>query len=148
MALSLGLPPPDVIRRRVPLEPGLSSILDKNRGRPADWPGWIRRASGAGQGGGRDEAEGLAMQVSHTKGRPSSKLSQPASKSSKIFGAHTEFPLGFSKYFNGNPWQIFFLSIIYGNRDAIYIFPGPGSLVGMQQRMGQFCHSGKPNYNS
>ena len=54
VALSLGLPPPDVIRRRVPLEPGLSSILDKNRGRPADWPGWIRRASGAGQGDSRD----------------------------------------------------------------------------------------------
>ena len=38
VALSLGSPPPDVIRHRVSVEPGLSSI-PKDRGRPADWPG-------------------------------------------------------------------------------------------------------------
>ena len=38
VALSLGSPPPDVIRHRVSVEPGLSSI-PKERGRPADWPG-------------------------------------------------------------------------------------------------------------
>jgi hypothetical protein len=35
VALSLGSPPPDVIRRRIRLEPGLSSAL--SGGRPADW---------------------------------------------------------------------------------------------------------------
>ena len=37
MALSLGSPPPDVIRRRFSVEPGLSSI-PKDGGHPADWP--------------------------------------------------------------------------------------------------------------
>jgi hypothetical protein len=36
VALSLGSPPPDVIRHRVALEPGLSSN-PKVRGRPTDW---------------------------------------------------------------------------------------------------------------
>ncbi len=38
VALSLGSPPPDVIRRRCSVEPGLSST-PKRRGRPADWRG-------------------------------------------------------------------------------------------------------------
>ncbi len=37
MALSLGSPPPDVIRRRFSVEPGLSSA-PKDGGHPADWP--------------------------------------------------------------------------------------------------------------
>ena len=43
VALSLGSPPPDVIRRRIRMEPGLSSVL--SGGRPADWRRthmWIR----------------------------------------------------------------------------------------------------------
>ncbi len=36
VALSLGSPPPDVIRHRVSVEPGLSSTLAR-RGRPAGW---------------------------------------------------------------------------------------------------------------
>src|SRR5580704_1596929 len=36
VALSLGSPPPDVIRRRIRMEPGLSSAYDSG-GRPADW---------------------------------------------------------------------------------------------------------------
>ncbi len=36
VALSLGLPPPDVIRHRVSMEPGLSSACCG--GHPADWP--------------------------------------------------------------------------------------------------------------
>src|SRR5579862_335731 len=35
VALSLGSPPPDVIRRRIRMEPGLSSAF--SGGRPADW---------------------------------------------------------------------------------------------------------------
>jgi len=35
VALSLGSPPPEVIRRRIRMEPGLSSVL--SGGRPADW---------------------------------------------------------------------------------------------------------------
>ncbi len=36
MALSLGLPPPDLVRHRVSMEPGLSSPASWS-GRPADW---------------------------------------------------------------------------------------------------------------
>jgi len=36
VALSLGSPPPDVIRRRFSVEPGLSSAL-ADSGHPADW---------------------------------------------------------------------------------------------------------------
>src|SRR5690606_16233634 len=36
VALSLGLPPPDVIRHLASVEPGLSSLLSK-RGHPAIW---------------------------------------------------------------------------------------------------------------
>ena len=36
VALSLGSPPPDVIRHRVSVEPGLSSLANES-GRPADW---------------------------------------------------------------------------------------------------------------
>jgi len=46
VALSLGSPPPDVIRHRISVEPGLSSALARG-GRPADWPG---RHSGCGAG--------------------------------------------------------------------------------------------------
>ena len=49
VALSLGSPPPDVIRHRVSVEPGLSSALARD-GRPAGWPD-LRR-------GGRPEREG------------------------------------------------------------------------------------------
>jgi hypothetical protein len=47
VALSLGSPPPDVIRHRVSVEPGLSSphrlsALMK-RGCPANWPGLLNR---------------------------------------------------------------------------------------------------------
>src|SRR5450432_3747277 len=41
VALSLGSPPPDVIRRRVSVEPGLSSarkVEPASDGRPAGWP--------------------------------------------------------------------------------------------------------------
>ncbi len=44
VALSLGSPPPDVIRRRIRLEPGLSSA--SSGGRPADW---LTRAYGPNQ---------------------------------------------------------------------------------------------------
>jgi hypothetical protein len=37
VALSLGSPPPDIIRRLLSVEPGLSSV--ENGGRPADWRG-------------------------------------------------------------------------------------------------------------
>ena len=38
VALSLGSPPPDVIRHRVSMEPGLSSpMVSHGSGRPADW---------------------------------------------------------------------------------------------------------------
>ena len=47
VALSLGLPPPDVIRRRVSMEPGLSSAL--SGGRPADWHGWDMGIAALGQ---------------------------------------------------------------------------------------------------
>ncbi len=43
VALSLGSPPPDVIRRRIRVEPGLSSAPSTRSGgggRPADWLGW------------------------------------------------------------------------------------------------------------
>src|ERR1700733_3362903 len=46
VALSLGSPPPDVIRRRIRMEPGLSSVL--NGGRPAAWRG----TGYGGEGGG------------------------------------------------------------------------------------------------
>ena len=36
VALSLGSPPPDIIRHRFSMEPGLSSRL-ATRGRPTDW---------------------------------------------------------------------------------------------------------------
>ena len=45
VALSLGSPPPDVIRHRVSVEPGLSSALARD-GRPAGWPG-LRIGCGA-----------------------------------------------------------------------------------------------------
>jgi hypothetical protein len=47
VALSLGSPPPDIIRRRIRLEPGLSSAPSTSSGgggRPADW---LTRAYGA-----------------------------------------------------------------------------------------------------
>ena len=44
VALSLGLPPPDVIRHRVLMEPGLSSPTRlstlRGRGHPANWLVW------------------------------------------------------------------------------------------------------------
>jgi hypothetical protein len=51
VALSLGSPPPDVIRHRVSLEPGLSSARTRgpDSGRPADWPGRSRRTHRRGQ---------------------------------------------------------------------------------------------------
>ena len=50
VALSLGSPPPDVIRRRVSVEPGLSSPGTSPRsGRPADWLGRDRCAAEPGQ---------------------------------------------------------------------------------------------------
>ena len=49
VALSLGSPPPDVIRHRVSVEPGLSSLASES-GRPADWRGgdarWRARRQG------------------------------------------------------------------------------------------------------
>jgi hypothetical protein len=39
VALSLGSPPPDVIRHRIPVEPGLSSATCGGSGRPAVWRG-------------------------------------------------------------------------------------------------------------
>ena len=53
VALSLGSPPPDVIRRRVRMEPGLSSAFDGG-GRPADW---LTRGIGAARAGGQAEKE-------------------------------------------------------------------------------------------
>src|SRR5450432_1262219 len=49
VALSLGSPPPDVIRRRVRVEPGLSSARESS-GRPADWPAGLKRPGAGGQG--------------------------------------------------------------------------------------------------
>ena len=44
VALSLGSPPPDVIRHRIPVEPGLSSAALRDSGRPAVWrcERWLR----------------------------------------------------------------------------------------------------------
>ena len=52
VALSLGSPPPDVIRRRFSVEPGLSSAPATSAGcggRPADWRARLRRRAGRGQ---------------------------------------------------------------------------------------------------
>jgi hypothetical protein len=47
VALSLGLPPPDVIRHPFSVEPGLSSIpAGRDSGRPADWSGYVRPRAG------------------------------------------------------------------------------------------------------
>jgi hypothetical protein len=56
VALSLGLPPPDVIRRRVSMEPGLSSVREHG-GRPADWRliGYGHRARASTEGGNSDK---------------------------------------------------------------------------------------------
>ncbi len=48
VALSLGSPPPDVIRRRVSVEPGLSSALASG-GRPADWRASVTRRDAGNQ---------------------------------------------------------------------------------------------------
>ena len=48
VALSLGSPPPDVIRHRVSVEPGLSSLASES-GRPADWRGGDARWRGPRQ---------------------------------------------------------------------------------------------------
>jgi hypothetical protein len=48
VALSLGSPPPDVIRHRVSVEPGLSSLASES-GRPADWRGGDARWRGRRQ---------------------------------------------------------------------------------------------------
>jgi len=48
VALSLGSPPPDVIRHRVSVEPGLSSLASES-GRPADWRGGNARCRGLRQ---------------------------------------------------------------------------------------------------
>ncbi len=48
VALSLGSPPPDVIRHRCSMEPGLSSA-PKSSGHPADWLASARLRSGRGQ---------------------------------------------------------------------------------------------------
>lgn len=50
VALSLGSPPPDVIRHRVSVEPGLSSPASGS-GRPADWRGGNARWRGRRQAG-------------------------------------------------------------------------------------------------
>ena len=50
VALSLGSPPPDVIRHPFSVEPGLSSIpASRDGGRPADWPALCEASSGRGQ---------------------------------------------------------------------------------------------------
>ncbi len=52
VALSLGSPPPDVIRHRVSLEPGLSStpeLAHGSSGRPAGWHAPRRRGAPSGQ---------------------------------------------------------------------------------------------------
>jgi len=64
VALSLGSPPPDVIRRRICVEPGLSSARETNSrsdGRPADWRRGLRPRCWTGSRGRyakrcRDEA--------------------------------------------------------------------------------------------
>src|SRR6516225_9469335 len=53
VALSLGSPPPDVIRRRIRMEPGLSSACDSG-GRPADW---LAEGIGGRSGGGQAESD-------------------------------------------------------------------------------------------
>jgi hypothetical protein len=54
VALSLGSPPPDVIRRRIRMEPGLSSAFQAAAVRPTGWRGHMgperRRSSGIGRG--------------------------------------------------------------------------------------------------
>ena len=62
VALSLGSPPPDVIRRRIRMEPGLSSAI--RGGRPADWPCRNRPAPGAEQGQSRSPPESRDPSVS------------------------------------------------------------------------------------
>jgi len=52
VALSLGSPPPDVIRRRVRMEPGLSSVRE-NSGRPANWRAGFTQAAKLRSSGGR-----------------------------------------------------------------------------------------------
>ena len=75
VALSLGSPPPDVIRHRVSVEPGLSSPR-KSEGRPsgrlarADCdPGWGRASSGTTIGSGAWGKEGA--------GRPAPSMAEP-----------------------------------------------------------------------
>ena len=57
VALSLGSPPPAVSRHRIPVEPGLSSIVSpptggNDSGRPAVWRGGHEPAAGGRQGPG------------------------------------------------------------------------------------------------
>src|SRR5271155_6210248 len=58
VALSLGFPPPDVIRRRIRMEPGLSSASKRRpSGRLAD------AGIGGGRGGGQAESDALVEQA-------------------------------------------------------------------------------------
>ncbi len=99
VALSLGSPPPDVIRRRIRMEPGLSSAI--SGGRPADWPRRDRPGPGAGQeqsrrqgsqspSGRRDDLDRLARARARSArswapllqrgGRPTIPLSRPCGR--------------------------------------------------------------------
>ena len=81
VALSLGSPPPDVIRHRVSVEPGLSSLASES-GRPADWRG------GDARWRGRRQARKITWEPSsHAEEQPeAASLERRPEKWSAVFG--------------------------------------------------------------
>ena len=74
VALSLGSPPPDVIRHRVSVEPGLSSLASES-GRPADWQG------GDARWRGRRQAQPRGLSIAPKSGMHFSEKSDAGIKS-------------------------------------------------------------------